>query len=643
LPFAICWGGSQQQGGKEGGLGGTPKIHVARQIKRTEFPFHDLTTINSSTSKMVPVYDEKNPSRPINTVGLMKLIMIALMFSLALFYILYLLERRHNTLHNIIASSPIQPSAFFMISFGLILVSYGFYRQRTHYGKGSQQQHASLKRKLIVGIVSLILICLFSSLRIATQVHNRYDLISFTPQIQTAILTSTPSIQLEWQNISLKHLDKYFNELEMKSLGVNMDAYRDIQNHLQNESFMMKEDKLRELILQPSLRECDTENMPRKCCIGSISNGGGILWNKDQCLPMQTNYFRRLVPRGTKDPYTVRYHTMADVMHILGNNRTLFFVGDSVMGQIAEDAALCSWARNTRKDYEYPSVSFFSDQNLNTTEQRWIYQAFLSEWDIETPTGNLAKIRYLKAYRPEDDFSNILHWANQFQPDVMVINFGLHYLIEGRHVYAGMVRNFLEKFRSYALSKPLIFRETSAQHLATDGGEWNTRPDPDWNITSEKQTCQPLRFVERSNTSSIYGLWDLNENDLYEEDSSLLVPTIKKWRENIIRKEALALGYRIESVDHYFPSTDSEKTTTSTAGAATCQYFNSNDNSEEKTPILFIIPFYDWTEDLWDGHDFSDNEKGCEPTHFCSSPLVWEHIYNCIYGILARSKPFCEI
>lgn len=197
-----------------------------------------------------------------------------------------------------------------------------------------------------MGIVSLILICLFSSLRIATQVHNRYDLISFTPQIQTAILTSTPSIQLEWQNISLKHLDKYFNELEMKSLGVNMDAYRDIQNHLQNESFMMKEDKLRELILQPSLRECDTENMPRKCCIGSISNGGGILWNKDQCLPMQTNYFRRLVPRGTKDPYTVRYHTMADVHSLqrvdLGFNSFSTTGIRSLMKSVSESTNLSS-------------------------------------------------------------------------------------------------------------------------------------------------------------------------------------------------------------------------------------------------------------------------------------------------------------
>ena len=38
-----------------------------------------------------------------------------------------------------------------------------------------------------------------------------------------------PAFELEWQNISLQHLDKYFNKFEMGSLGVNMDVFRDIQ------------------------------------------------------------------------------------------------------------------------------------------------------------------------------------------------------------------------------------------------------------------------------------------------------------------------------------------------------------------------------------------------------------------------------
>lgn len=446
---------------------------------------------------------------------------------------------------------------------------------------------------------------------------------------------------LEWQNISLRHLDKYFNEFEMRSLGVNMELFRDIQN--QNESLVyFNSTKIEDLLFNRSLRQCEKSNLPETCCIGSKSDGGFIYWNADICVPIfandnkvGSNYFRRLVPQGTIDPSTVRYHTMADVIDLLGNNRTLLFVGDSVMKQIAEDAALCSWARDTKRQGGYPKVAaVFDERNLNETEIRWRYKASLFGWDIETSKGGRAGIRYLKAYRPNDDFGNIQYWAEYFQPDVLVINFGLHYLIEERNIYTNMVRDFFQKMRSYAVSKPLIFRETSAQHLATDGGEWNTEPDPEWNITPGLRTCRPLQFVERSESSS-FDLWYYDESNPYEEDISLIFPTIKKWRDKIVIREALAHGYTIQRMDEYFLKGDKEET------AATCRYFTSDDEAE-KNPILFIIPFYDWTEELWDGHDARNEEGSCEPTHLCSNPLFWEHIYDRIYGILKYSKPFCS-
>jgi hypothetical protein len=546
----------------------------------------------------------------------------------------------------------------FTYIFAFAFCSYIVYRTRRINGGCAVPHRGSIRKTTIIVVIFTIIILEIISLMMANKVRIMHFIgtsIPDTSLLMDANLSISvtkesqqqqqqPTFELEWQNISFQHLDKYFNKFEMGSLGVNMDVFRDIQK--QKESFFSDHNHTtKELLFHKSLRECNSKNLPETCCIGSISNGGGIFWNPDTCLPifanvnkLGANYFRRLVPKGTKDASTIRYHTMADVMEILGHNRTLLFVGDSVMGQLAQDAALCSWARNTESLQEegYPKVAeILKERNLNETEVRWRYKASWFGWDIDTSKGARAGIRYLKAYRPEHDFSNILYWSDHFQPDVVVLNFGLHYLMEERYIYTKMIRNFLEKFRTYALSKPLFFRETSAQHLATDGGEWNTQPAPDWNITAGLRTCQPLRFVERSENVNL-DLWYYDENDPYEEDSSLFSPTIKKWRDKIVVREALAQGYTIKRVDEYFLKDDRE---TDSVSKTTCKFFDNNDT--ERSPILFIIPFYDLTEDLWDGHDYTEKE-GCEPTHLCSSPFFWEHIYDRIYGILKQSKPFCS-
>jgi hypothetical protein len=544
----------------------------------------------------------------------------------------------------------IHPYTYIFPSMFIVYFAYRFCRLNL----GCILAEGTVRKKTVIFLAILLIIALQSvsvlvanKHLISTSISNYTSLMKALNNVSGNIIIEPQwpnprTYELEWQNISLADLDKYFNEFEMRSMGVNMDLFRDIRN--QNESlFYFNTSKVEDLLFNNSLRECNNSNLPETCCIGSKSDGGIIYWNAGTCAPIfantnnvGSNYFRRLVPQGTKDPSTVRYHTMADVIDLLGNNRTLFFVGDSVTKQIAEDAALCSWARDAKKQDGYPKVAAVLDElNLNETEIRWRYKASLFGWDIETSKGARSGIRYLKAYRPNDDFSNIHYWAEYFQPDVLVINFGLHYLIEERHIYTSMVRNFFKRMRSYAVSRPLIFRETSAQHLATDGGEWNTEPDPEWNITPGLQTCQPLQFIERSEYLG-YDLWYYDENNPYEEDMTLFVPTIKKWRDKIVIREALAHGYTIQRMDEYFL-----KETTASAAAATCKYFIS-DNESEKNPILFVIPFYDWTEELWDAHGVGEGEGSCEPTHLCSSPLFWEHIYDRIYGILKYSKPFCS-
>jgi len=432
---------------------------------------------------------------------------------------------------------------------------------------------------------------------------------------------------LEWQEFPLHHVDKYFSEFEMRSLGLNR-TYLQILREDESEPSLIEETK--NLLFSESLRTCDSK-YPPGCCMGSSSTGGGMFWKAGTCRPFHngisvpTNYFKRLVPKGTKDPSTIRYHTMADVIDVLGN-RTLLFAGDSVMGQIYQYSE-CSWLRSSfLGNGEPPKVVARLSGTQIGQEKNWKYYASHGGVVVESHKGVRSEIHFIAAYRPEDDFNNIYNWVEQKKPDVLFINWGLHYLIYENSVYIDMIVNLLTKLRVFATNQPLIFRETSAQHLVTDGGEWDSSPAAEWNVTEDlAQSCRPLRFIDHG--------------DPYDEPS-LLQPTIRKWRDRIVIREAILLGYKIHVMDAYYLKEHPH--IVKTPESATCKFLMDNDDPLMVQPTLFIIPFYDWTEDLWDAHHTNDNGK-CEPTHYCSNPLVWEHIYDRMYGILKHSKPFCDI
>ena len=145
-------------------------------------------------------------------------------------------------------------------------------------------------------------------------------------------------------------------------------------------------------------------------------------------------------------------------------------------------------------------------------------------------------------------------------------------------------------------------------------------------------------------------------------------PKTRRWREKIVVANARALGYHVIFLDFQEVNTGlvhtEEKgalamgtpTTTTTTFASIArlrgdlkpQYLlhqegggggngGADDSTEEDTrPTLFVLPFYDTTSGLLHNHNVygvpgEAGPRSCEPTHFCHSPYVWEHVYDRIH------------
>ena len=62
-------------------------------------------------------------------------------------------------------------------------------------------------------------------------------------------------------------------------------------------------------------------------------------------------------------------------------------------------------------------------------------------------------------------------------------------------------------------------------------------------------------------------------------------------------------------------------------------------------PIMYLLPFYQLTSGLWNMHGgkgaFYTSEGGMacsDPTHFCSTPYIWEHVYDKLYRAIKLAK-----
>ena len=277
--------------------------------------------------------------------------------------------------------------------------------------------------------------------------------------------------------------------------------------------------------------------------------------------------------------------------------------------------------------------------NLNN-QTFWQFINTVNEWQVEYD-GIQSTVKSFRVYRPEPDNQNVLTMLQD--TDATVINIGLHYVPSQHKDYYDMILGVLGTLKHYASVKPLMWRQTSAQHLFADGGEWLTddekKAPEEWNVSTarydkEKNLCKPLRYFNHT-----------------VEAGRKNLTSLRQWRESIVLQVAEVLGYRVEYPSFQPISRPERQPQHPSPGSSSsvCKYFTSSPQSSPSSsppPILFIIPFQEMTEPLWDMHSTESDETNqnvrCEPTHYCSTPFVWEHIYDLLYRVLQRSAPFCR-
>ena len=386
--------------------------------------------------------------------------------------------------------------------------------------------------------------------------------------------------------------------------------------------------------------------IPPSCCLGSVSHGGGVTWehvNPGQpkrarlCFDSLAHYAAQakranptlaeqqaaLTTRALRLLHrrrgAVKLHGGATFLH-------LAMTGDSLMAQFG-DAAQCAWLREG------------STQTVKTLPARarpsWRYGLFEErEYTVTTPPaagggGALASAQTTLFlgyhYRPNvTQISELLA-----RTDTIVLNFGLHYLgfeVELMQKEVGAVLRRLHAWVSAApAEKRMAFwRETTPQHIDSDGGEWPKTIGAAIavkGLTAHTDICTPLTY---SNTTVVH----------------------RMWRTQIVRALAAAAGFYIVEVD---ANTGAVRSSGARAEAAA---------ANGKAPLFWLRIYADLEPEVgmhpvyssWQQRPFNIDEcdvtkmeacsidGACEPTHFCYSPYVWKGAWAQIVELLEAHR-----
>jgi GDSL/SGNH-like Acyl-Esterase family found in Pmr5 and Cas1p len=217
--------------------------------------------------------------------------------------------------------------------------------------------------------------------------------------------------------------------------------------------------------------------IPTTCCAGTFSIGGGLTDAMSfRCIPAMEHFpfLRHTAFQWFEEnnvPSTKQECDICEIVEIARrNNLTISFVGDSMQHQVF-DGFTCELHRRgysvTLQDAVYPLTheNFYQQAHRNKT-----LTIRSPQWspDHDQP----AIIQYHQMYRLpslNDNLEKIIQEA-----DVLVTNFGLHWMYEGqRDDYVVQMTDLFRNITAQGRVKLLMHRETSAQHWHADGGEYS--------------------------------------------------------------------------------------------------------------------------------------------------------------------------
>lgn len=218
----------------------------------------------------------------------------------------------------------------------------------------------------------------------------------------------------------------------------------------------------------------------RGCCLGSYSSGGTVHWSASQCSVEYADY--GVIP---KLPNHQSLRTAIEVLELIGN-RTFGVTGDSVMLQMAS-AMECSWSRSEHKiSYiNHEAVKLPKLTNEANASPSWKYGVGSREsWTFKFSDSTISPKMILELqYRPYRSLVQLQHLIEQV--DILMLNFGLHWNSQSQSDYKIEISAILKFLSNYSDKKIIIWRETSAQHMFSIGGEYPTTYDPDLRVSKE--------------------------------------------------------------------------------------------------------------------------------------------------------------
>ncbi|CAJ1935031.1 unnamed protein product [Cylindrotheca closterium] len=232
-------------------------------------------------------------------------------------------------------------------------------------------------------------------------------------------------------------------------------------------------------------RACQTPHrgIPKHCCPGSYSAGGRLLFFEGVCNSTEPyEIVQEYAMEYLKKPYLARdkddeCDACSIVETLMELNLTLSFVGDSLTRQ--SNAGLeCELLRR--------GYMVRSKKSSVTKREGCSWRDCIGEWMVFTVTNptnmKTATFNHFGMYRP--DPSNLdLKEIILPHSDIVIFDHGLHWKPKEQARFAEAMTRYLQGFQDANLTM-LAWRETSAQHIDSDGGHYG--------LEAKSKNCVPI-------------------------------------------------------------------------------------------------------------------------------------------------------
>jgi len=309
------------------------------------------------------------------------------------------------------------------------------------------------------------------------------------------------------------------------------------------------------------------------CCLGTFVQRVKFISNKrEECahvgMEMYDQMFDDVQVYVEQDPPSTS-NVKCDICEIADlsarNNLTVSFMGDSGSLQVWHGLE----CELSRRNYQITSSSIKWIQSCGREGGCSIPH---HRFQVNTRYGE-ADFRFFFQYNATSGDAYEREEVIAAISDVVVLNFGLEWNHEDRVFHSDDVSKLLKIFSEKGKhSHQLIaYREASAQHFATQGGDKSYLKD---DLVKSAAPCAPL-----------------DEKEI----------EISKWRDNAVRSGAKKASYEWVEPD---PITRIYPPPTSIT-----------------TGELVFLPYFDFTAPYWNMHPHTTPRLDCH--HYCSSPYLY--------------------